>query len=64
MAQAQFNLIEGGAIFCDAASGYIHVKHQVALTSYETIAAKVNFEWLAIKAGVTVTSYHMDNGIY
>ncbi len=54
----------GGMIFCDAASGYIHVEHQVALTSYKTIAAKVNFEQLAIEASVTVTSYHTDNGIY
>jgi len=54
----------GGTIFCDATSGYIHVKHQVSLTSYETIAAKVNFERLAIEAGVTITSYHTDNGIY
>jgi len=40
------------------------VEHQVALTSYETIAAKCNFERLALEAGVTVTSYHTDNGIY
>ena len=40
------------------------MEHQVALTSYETIAAKCNFERLALEAGVTVTSYHTDNGIY
>jgi len=56
---------QGQTIFCDAASGYIiHVKHQVVLTSYKTIAAKVNFKRLAIKAGVMVTSYHTDNSIY
>jgi len=54
----------GGTIFCNAASWYIHIKHQVSLTSYKTIAAKVNFEWLAIEAGVTITSYHTNNRIY
>jgi len=54
----------GGSIFCNAASSYIHIKHQVTLTSYETIAAKVNFKKLVIEAGVTVMAYHTDNGIY
>jgi len=55
---------KGRTIFCDAASGFIHVEHQVTLTSYEMIAAKINFKRVAIKASVTVTTYHMDNGIY
>jgi len=55
---------QGGTIFSDAVSGYIHIEHQVALTSYEMIASKLNFERIAIKAGVTVTLYHTDNGIY
>jgi len=55
---------QGRTIFCDAALGYIHIKHQVALTSYEMIAFKLNFERIAIEPGVTVTLYHTDNGIY
>jgi len=55
---------KGRTIFCDAASGFIHVEHQVTLTSYEMIAAKINFKRVAIKASVTVTTYHTDNGIY
>jgi len=35
---------KGGMIFCDAASRFIHVEHQVTLTSYETIATKINFK--------------------
>jgi len=41
--------IQGRTIFCHAASGYIHVKHQLALTRYKTIASKLNFERIAIK---------------
>jgi len=55
---------KGGTIFCDAASRFIHVEHQVTLTSYKTIAAKINFERIVMEAGVTVTTYHTDNGIY
>ncbi len=36
---------QGGTIFCDAASGYVHVEHQVGLTSYETIASKLSFDY-------------------
>ena len=35
---------KGGTIFCNAALSYVHVEHQVGLTSYETIASKLNFE--------------------
>jgi len=52
------------AVFCDSASGYIHIEHQVGLTAYETIALKLNFERMSTEVGVTVTSYHTDNGIY
>jgi len=51
-------------IFCDVASRYIHVEHEVALTSNKTIAAKVNFEQVAIEARDSIIAYHTDNGIY
>jgi len=57
-------LYKGGTIFCDAASGYVHVEHQVGLTSYEMIASKLSFERICMEAGITVTSYHTDNGIF
>jgi len=34
---------QGRMIFCDAALGCIHIKHQVAPTSYKMIASKINF---------------------
>jgi hypothetical protein len=34
----------GGTLFCDAASGWIKVIHQVSLNAHETVAAKQTFE--------------------
>ena len=52
------------SIFCDAASSYIHVEHQVTLSSTDTIIAKNSFEKMAKENGVTIQEYHTDNGIY
>ena len=54
----------GSTVFVDAASGYIHVEHQVTLNASDTINAKHNFERMAMELGVTVDSYHTDNGVY
>ena len=54
----------GSTVFCDAASGYIHVEHQVTLNATDTINAKTSFERQAMEMGVTVDSYHTDNGIF
>ena len=50
--------------FCDGASGYIHVEHQVTLNASDSIRAKENFERIAIQQGVVVDSHHTDNGIF
>ena len=54
----------GGTLFCDAASGYIYVSHQVALTTAETIQSKMKFECYALHSGVRICGYHTDNSIY
>ena len=54
----------GGTIFVDAATRYIHLVHQVGFTAQETIKAKLLFEREASEVGVNVLDYHTDNGVY
>ena len=54
----------GSSIFYDAASGYIHVEHQVHLSATDTIMAKNSFERFCKENGVSVREYHTDNGVY
>ena len=54
----------GATVFVDAASGYIFAEPQVTLNASDTINAKHKFERHAMELGVTVESYHTDNGIY
>ena len=54
----------GSTIFCDAASHFISVQHQVNLTATETLKAKAMFERSADQYGVSVKAYHSDNGIF
>jgi hypothetical protein len=51
-------------VFCDAASGYIHVEHQVHLSATDTIICKNSFERHAKEHGVIIQEYHTDNGVY
>ena len=54
----------GSTVFCDAASGFIHVEHQVTLNATDTINAKLNFERIADEMRVNIGAYHTDNGIF
>ena len=54
----------GSTVFCDAASHYISVQHQVSLSASETLKAKAMFERTAKGHGVDIDSYHSDNGIF
>jgi hypothetical protein len=54
----------GGTLFCDAASGWIKVIHQVSLNAHETVAAKQTFEREANMIGNRVENYRTDNGVY
>lgn len=55
----------GGTMYVNSASNYVHVEHQTSMGAGETVLGKERFEqsmWNL--AGVTVKHYHSDNGIY
>ena len=54
----------GSTVFCDAASGYLHVEHQVTLNASDTINAKTSFERHLAELGVNASGYHTDNGVF
>jgi hypothetical protein len=43
-ADASSGKVQGGTIFCDTASSYLHVNHQVGFTAEETICSEIKFE--------------------
>jgi hypothetical protein len=51
----------GGTIFVDHATGYVHLTHQVSLRAGETVNAKTNFERFAMQHGVQIKRYRADN---
>jgi len=62
-AQTQ-NSYKGGIVFCDAASSFMSVHHQVGFTAHETICSKLTFEREAATVGISIQSYNTDNGVY
>ena len=54
----------GGTIFVDHASKVIFVRHQVSPGAEETVRSKHAFERFADEHGVSVRSYHADNGVF
>ena len=38
------DMFSGGCVFIDHASGYVIIKHQVAINTTETVKAKLNFD--------------------
>ena len=60
----QVDKFKGSTIFCDAASGLLHVEHQVTFTANETIQSKVCFERMAAEHGTLIQNYHTDNGVF
>ena len=54
----------GGTVFCDAASGYISLHHQVSFTAHETQQSMLSFERESAAVGVEVKGYNTDNGVY
>ena len=57
-------MFSGGCVFIDHASGYVSIKHQVAINATETVKAKLAFEREAQSQGVVIKGYHTDNGIF
>ena len=60
----QSDMFSGGCVFIDHASGYVSIKHQVAINSTEAFKAKLTFEREAQSQGVVIMGYHTDNGIF
>ena len=55
---------KGGTIFCDAATGYIFLKHQVSFTGMETAQSMMALQREAEQLGITIKGYNTDNGVY
>ena len=62
--EQESNKFCGSSVFVDAASGYVHIEHQVSLGATDSINAKSSFERMVRDLGVSVSQYHADNGIY
>ena len=60
----QYDMFSGGCVFIDHASGYVSIKHQVAINATETFKAKLTFEREAQSQGVVIKGYHIYNGIF
>ena len=56
------SMFAGGCLFVDYASGLVHVEHQVAMTTHETLKSKTDFEAAARDSGVIIQAYTSDNG--
>ena len=56
------DMYDGGCIYFNHASGFIHCEHQVHLTTHETLQAKEHFEWMCHDYGVIPQTYLSDNG--
>ena len=59
----QYDMFSGGCVFIDHASGYVSIKHQVAIYATETVKSKLTFEREAQSQRVVIKGYHTDNGI-
>jgi hypothetical protein len=55
-------MYDGGCIFVDHGSGYVHVEFQTTIDTHETLKAKQKFELLCRDFGVTPQQYQSDNG--
>ena len=59
-----YDMFSGGCVFIDHASGYVSIKHQVAINATETAKAKLTFEREIQSQEVVIKRYHTDNGIF
>ena len=56
-------MFSGGYVFINHASGYVRIKHQVAINATKTVKAKLTFDREAQSQGLVIKGYHTDNGI-
>ena len=57
----QSEMFSGGYVFIDHASGYVSIKHQVAINATEIVKEKLTFEREDKIQGVMINVYHTDN---
>ena len=57
-------MFSGGYVFIDHESGYMSIKHQLALNTTENVKAKLTFDREAQSYGVVIKVYHTDNEIF
>jgi hypothetical protein len=55
-------MYDGGCIFVDHSSGYVHVEFQTTIDTHETLKAKQQFELICRDYGVVPQQYQSDNG--
>ena len=56
-------MFSGGCVSIDHASGYVSIKHQVAINSTETARAKLTFDRYAKSQGVMIKVYHITDTV-
>ena len=54
----QSDMLSGVCVFIDHASGYVRIKHQVAINATENVKEKLTFEREAQSQGVVIKGYH------
>ena len=57
----QSEIFSRGCVFIDHASGYVSIKHRVAINFTETIKAKLTFDREYKIQRVMINLYHADN---
>ena len=60
----QSDIFSAGCVFINHVSGYVSIKHQVAINATKTVKAKLNFDREAQSQRVVIKGYHADNGIF
>ena len=59
-----YNVFSGGCVFIDHASGYVSIKHQVAIDATETVKAKLTYDRDSQSQEMAIKGYHTYNGIF
>ena len=57
-------MFSGGCIFIGHTSGYVSIKHQLAINDTETAREKLTLEREDEIQGVTIKGYHTNDGIF
>ena len=60
----QYDMFSRACVFIDHTSGYVSIKHQVAINATNTVKAKLTFEREAQSQVVVIKGYYTDNGIF